>query len=787
MFKHYLKTLWRSLLKSKGFSAINIVGLAIGMASAMLIILWLQNMISTDRFYQKEDQLYILSNRDSNKGQVFAWQYTPKILGPTLRQEYPEVEDISRYSTTNFLFTVGTEKIFSAGAYVDTGFLSMFDMHVVKGSAINPLHGNTKIVLTEKFAKTLFGDKDPIGKTLKLDNTNYVTVSAVIQDLPSNTQFDFNYLVSWDYAKKIGYYDEYWGNNSVATFALLKPHTALSAFNKKIKNITINHTKGSDHQTTEVFAFPLSKRFLYNKAVNGQFVTGNIVMVRLFSVVALFILLIACINFMNLSTARSEKRAKEVGVRKVIGAHRRSLIGQFLSESILFSFIAFLIAAGIVAVALPFFNRLVGKQLSIAYSSPYIWIFAVCFVIFTGLLAGSYPALYLSSFQPVKVLKGTFKRINAKISLRSALVVTQFTFSIALIIATIVVSRQIKYTQERDKGYTENGLVYSFLTGQLEKNYTVIKNELLASGAVIAVSKNMSPITAQYSNAWGAKWPGSTPEDEHITFSRYSTDGGFVKTMQTRLVAGRDIDVARYPSDSTACLLNETAAQIMGLKNPIGQDIHFDTTLHIVGVVKDFIIQGVTAKIDPMIILGPCSWFSTMHYRLNPDRPTDESLKTIKAIFNKYNPEFPFEYTFVDKDYALKFTDLKRMSRLSSLFAGLTIFISCLGLLGLVMSLAETRTKEIGIRKVLGASVYSITSLLSRQFLKLVFIAFIIAAPVAWYCMHGWLMNYDYRVHIHWSWFALPGAFGLIIAMTAVGWQAVRAASINPVKSLKTE
>ncbi|SEA64071.1 duplicated orphan permease [Arachidicoccus rhizosphaerae] len=789
MIKHYLKTAWRTLLRSKGFSVINITGLAIGMASAVLILIWLQNMMTTDRFYKQQDQLYILCNRDSQQGNVYAWQYTPKILGPTLRQEYPEVEDIGRYGTGSTLFTAGEKKITAEGAFADTGFLKMFDLTVINGRDPHPLQGSDKVILTESFARALFGDADPVGKTLQLDNRNAVTVSAVIKDLPANTQFDYKYLLSWDYAKKIDNYDEYWSNNSVATFVLLKPGTDIRNFNSKIRNITIAHNKRADMQTTEVFALPLSKRFLYDKAVNGRYVTGTIVTVRLFGIIALLILLIACINFMNLSTARSEKRAREVGVRKVIGAPRRALISQFLMESVLMSAIAFVLAIGIVVISLPFFNRLVGKQLSIAWQNPFTWLFALGFVLFTGLLAGSYPALFLSRFQPVKVLKGRLVRMggNSRVRLRSVLVVIQFTFSLILIISTIVVSRQINYTEQRDSGYTQNGLVYSFLTGDMEKNYTVIKNELLASGAVTAVSKNMSPVTHQYSNGWGANWPGATTEEQHITFSRYSTDAGFVATMQASLLAGRDIDITKYPSDSSACLINETALKLMKLKNPIGQRIEFDTTFHIVGVIRDFVIEGVESKVEPMIIQGPCSWFTTMHYRLNPSHPTADNLKKVQAIMQRYNPAFPFEYTFVDKDYAKKFAALQQTSRLSSLFAGLTIFISCLGLLGLIMFMAEARIKEIGIRKVLGASILSISTLLSRQLIQLVVLSFVIAAPIAWYLMHRWLLSYDYRVGIRWWWFALAGITGLMIAVATVSWQAVKAARANPVKSLKTE
>jgi len=775
-------------MRSKVFSAINIAGLAIGMASVILISLWLQNMISTDRFYSKEKQLYVLSNRDNSTGTMRASQRTPRLLGTTMMQEHPEVEQMTRVGGNYFLFRQSDKQLNASGCYVDTGFFNMFDMQPLRAvSNTNPLAGNDQIVLTKSFAKTLFGSTDPLGKTLKLDNKHNVTVSGVIKDLPNNTQFDFNYLLSWKFEKKVSDIDDGWGNNSVFTFIQLHKNTNLVTFNSKIKNITIEHSRGTDPQPNTVFAFPLKDRFLYNQAVNGAYVSGNIVIVSLFSIVALLILIIACINFMNLSTARSEKRAKEVGVRKVIGAYRRSLTFQFLSESILLAFLAFIMAVGIVLIALPFFNQLIGKELTISFGDPYAWALAMAFILFTGLLAGSYPALFLSSFEPVKVLKGTFRRVHSKFNLRSLLVVTQFTFSIVLIIATIIVSRQIHYTEQRDKGYADNGLLYTLQNDQIDKNYQAIKNDLLSSGAITSISRSFSPITQNYGSGWGAVWPGSTPEDEHTSIVRFSSDADFIKTMGAHLIAGRDIDIYKYPSDSTACLLNETAAKMIGVKDPVGLTFFFDDTVHVVGVIKDLVITGVTDKTAPMVIGSTYYYYNALHYRLNPNRPTADCLKQIKGIFDKYCPSFPFQYSFVDKDYAKKFEELQQTSRLSGLFAGLTITISCLGLLGLVMFMAETRTKEIGIRKVLGASVFNITRLLSWQFFKLVVVAFVIAAPIAWYAMHRWLESYDYRVNIHWWWFVLAGFMAIIVAMLTVGWQALRAAKVNPVHSIKSE
>lgn len=796
MFKHYFKTAWRSLLRSKGFSVINIAGLAVGMASALLIILWLQNMISMDRFYPNKDRIYVMNNRATGSdGNTHAWSWTPKIMGPTLKQDYSEVEAMTRYGNgNNFLFTLNDNKKINSenGAFVDPNFFKMFSFKMLQGNADKALVGNDKIVLTKSYAKALFGDENALGKSIKIDSINYVTVSGVMQDLPNNTSFDFNYLLSWDYGTKIGWVDSSWGSNSTETFVMLTKNVSQKKFDAKVSNITINHTKETKYELPApiyVFTQPFKDSYLYNEQVNGKYITGRIAMVRLFGVIAAFILLIACINFMNLSTARSEKRAKEVGVKKTIGATRSALVIQFIVESILLSTISFIIALGMVTVFLPFYNHLLDRQLVIPFNNVYGWLFAIAFIIFTGMAAGSYPAFYLSSFQPIKVLKGTFRRLHHKVNLRSVLVVIQFTFAIILIISTVVVTRQINYAQNRDKGYDQRGIVYTFMQGKVDKNYLLIKNELLQSGAATSVTKSMSPITNWWANGGNYTWTGSTLNDKQVSFTLFSSDADFAKTMNMQVIEGRDIDIYKYSTDSTAVVINEKAKEAMHLKSAIGTIIKRDEAdQHVVGVVKNFIIGSPYDNIDPMMILGPKhGWYNVIHYKLNPAHTTAANLDKIKSIFKKYNPDYPFDYRFVDDSYAQKFKETQRISTLATLFAGLTIFISCLGLLGLVMFIAETKTKEIGIRKVLGASVFNITTLLSKDFLRLVIISFIIAAPVAWFAMNKWLLNYTYRVSIQWYWFLLAGISAMIIAIATMSWQAIKAARANPVKSLKTE
>ena len=549
MIRNFLKIAWRNLLRNKGFSFINIAGLAVGMGSTILILLWIQNEISHERFHKKIDRIYTLNNRDKFNGELWAWNTTPKILAPTLQQDYPEVEEAVRITRASFLMSFGDKHLIESGNFIDPSFLKVFSFPLVQGNAATALNQVNNIVITQKFAKKFFGNEDAVGKIIRIDSSDNFTVTGVMKDLPNNTSFNFEYLLPWSYMNKIGWNDSSWGNNSIQSYVLLKPGVSQSAFNAKIKNVTIDHTKGTgDSSTTQVFIQPLKDQWLYSKSENGKYVGGRVETVKLFAVIAAFILLIACINFMNLSTARSEKRAKEVGIRKVVGAQKRFLIIQFVGESILLALFAFVLALVMVEISLPSFNDLVGKKLFIDFSNIYYWLFALGFILFTGILAGSYPAFYLSSYKPVKVLKGTFKASHALITPRKVLVVLQFTFAIALIICTIIVEQQIKYAQNRDAGYVRDKLAYTFIQGDVDKHYESIRSELMSSGAVMAVTKSMSPITQHYSDGWGWQWTGSTQEDLKTDFVRMASDADFVKTMGARLVEGRDIDVYQIPN-----------------------------------------------------------------------------------------------------------------------------------------------------------------------------------------------------------------------------------------------
>lgn len=787
MIRNYLIVAWRNLLRKKGFSFLNITGLAIGMAAAVLILLWIQDELNYDRIYKNEDRIYVAYNRFKQNGDINSWNSTPQPMAPAIAADYPEVEYTSRVQyVPPVLFSYEEKNLSFGGRVVDSTFLNITGFPLAKGNEKELFKEVMSVVITEKVAGRLFGTENPIGKVVKVDNEDNFTVTGVLKDLPDNTSFDFDFLIPWSYMRLKGWEQtDSWGNNQLTTLVMLKPNAKLSSIQPKIKTLRQKYDKGDPN--IETFLYPLSRIYLHGKFEGNKEAGGRIEIVQLFAIIAGFILLIACINFMNLSTARSEKRAREVGIRKVVGAPRASLLIQFLGESILITFLSGVIALLIVQMVLPAFNELVGKKLHLEFSNPFFWLSAIGFVIFTGLLAGSYPALFLSSFRPVKVLKGVLKAGNALVTPRKVLVVTQFSFAIVLIIATIVVRQQIRNAQNREAGYNKDQLVFTYIQGEIEKNYTVIKNELLSSGVAVSVTKTSSPVTEGWSNSWGIEWQGKDPQNK-VAVDRFIGDDDVVKTMGLQLVQGRDIDLDKYPTDSNAAIINEAAVKLMGFKDPIGQTIKdMGEEWHVVGVIKDFILKSPYRPVEPMFIPGAKGWFNVIHLKLNSKNSTESNIAALTATFKKYNPKYDFVYHFADTQYAKKFGDEKRTGQLATLFALLTIFISCLGLFGLASYMAESRIKEIGVRKVLGASVVSLARLLSADFVKLILISFCIAAPFSYWAMDKWLENYPYRVQLNWWVFAFAGAGAILIALITVSYQAIKAALSNPVKSLRSE
>ena len=810
MLKNYWITAIRNLMRSKGFTALNLTGLAIGMASATLILLWIHNESSYEAFNVNKDRIYEVWNRAVISGKLECWRTTPKILAPTLRQEYAAVASACRVDSRWFVTDAGGDHRMSSHAFVvDSTFLSIFSLPMVAGSPASALQDPHSIVVTRSFAKKLFGDKDPMNQTVKIDSFRF-RVTGVLKDLPANTDMDFEYLLPFAFERMRGDDDTdksyAWSNNGVNTWVLLQPGATQAGVDRQIVKTTLSHSKGEEK--IELFLHPLSKIHLWSEFENGVNTGGYIGTIRLFGVIAAFILLVACINFMNLSTARSERRAKEVGIRKVAGAVRSLLIGQFLGESVLLSLLSAVLAIGLVQLSLPAFNALVGKTLALPFESVGFWATAIGFVLFTGVLAGSYPAFFLSGFAPVAVLKGVFRRSQAAIDPRKVLVVLQFSFAIVLIICTFIVVRQIRYAQDRAAGYDRSHIVYHWVTGDLNDRYAMLKRDLIGSGAVTDVCRTTAPLTQVGSDSWGFEWEGKAAGD-HTDIDRFAEDEGLVRTSGIQLVEGRDIDLRQYPTDSSAMLLNESAVKAMGFKHPIGQIVKDPpNAFHVVGVIKDFSMRSPYDAAKPMVIEGSMSnFFNIINMRLAGGKKAAESIDKIRKAFAVYNSNYPFEYHFTDDDFGQKFAATERIATLTGLFAGLTIFISCLGLFGLAENfvgaasprsssfvtfaslgyVAESRIKEIGVRKVLGASVLSITALLTRDFLRLVILAILIASPVAWYIMDGWLKNYSYHVSLDIGVFLFAGCLSVAIALITVGGQAIAAARTNPAKNLRPE
>lgn len=793
MWKNYLKIAWRNLVRDKGYTLINVTGLSVGMAAAMLIFLWVYGELEYDRFFEKTDRLYQVYHRDVFNGEPAVWDGTPTPLSPTLKLEYPGIEDATRYLPTSFLLSVDDKNLNSSGAFADSSFFHLFDFEIAEGNKQGALKDNQGIVISKSLAEKLFGTDQALGNTIRIDRNDSFVVTAIMGDMPRNTRFkSVEFLLPWQYLKKLGWDPENWYSNNYYTYVLLEQNAKAAEVNQKIKSATAkNLTNILDNASSrEIFLHPASQWHLYSKIEGGGLVGGKITFVRLLALIAVLILMIACVNFINLSTARSSKRAKEVGVRKISGAPKRGLVYQFIGESMILSFLSGIFALIIAQTFIPVFNQLVDGQLAFAFESAYFWIAFFGFVLVTGLLAGGYPAFYLSGFGVASALKGIHKPSKAMFSTRQGLVVLQFTFSIILIIATLVISQQIDHAQKRDRGYEANNLMFIHLSGELQKRYEALVHDLLREGVAVSVSKSNGPFTQLNDRLWGVSWPGSTQADKDREFALFGTDANFLETTGAQLLAGREIDVQKYASDSSAILLNETATKMMGLTDPVGTEInHGKTKWNVVGVVKDFIFASPYEPILPVIVAGPAhardwSWASV---RLNSDNSIASNMEIAERVLKAHNPEYPFEYVFADEAYAAKFTEEQLSAKLAEISTGLAIFISCLGLFGLTAFAARQRTKEIGVRKVLGASVSDVVSMLSLDFMKLILIAFLFATPIAWYGMNQWLEDFAYRIEIQWWMFVIAGLAALALAMLTVSLQSVKAAMMNPVDSLKIE
>jgi putative ABC transport system permease protein len=789
MLRNYIKIALRNLIKNRGYSFINIGGLAIGLASSILILLWVADEYSFDKFHTNYNSIYRLyQSQEWNMGHIGTGNSMPY---PMKEAILAASSKIRKSSMTNWgegnMLQVGEKRLSKYGMSVSEDFLKMFSFRLIKGDSSTALNDPNSIVLTEATAKSLFGDGDAMGQFVRVDNGQELKVTGIAKDLPKQSEFSFDYLFPFAYYEAtqpwIPRMKDSWNNNSFQVYVQLQEGATENEVNNDIWDlIKKNNDKAP---TAKLFLHPMSKWRLHGNFEEGKNTGGRIDYVRLFTAIAVFVLIIACINFMNLATARSESRAREVGIRKSIGSRRRELIIQFLGESVAITAIAFILAIALVELVLPAYNTLVSKNISVGYSNPVIWLISISLILIVGLMTGSYPAFYLSSFQPVKVLKGKIDAAKGGSTPRKVLVVLQFGFSIFLIIGTIVVYQQIQHVKTRDMGYDRENLIQVWTNGELETNFQTIREELVRTGAVKSVCKSNSPVTSIFSSN-EVKWQGM-PTGSRVAFSTIATEYDYAETMGAKMLMGRDFS-RDFPSDTMAAIINEAALKMMGMQDPIGQKIDWSGgQFEIIGVMQDMVMEGATSVVQPMTLLHMPGWSSTISIRLNKTDDLNESLAKVESVFKKHNPNYPFEYQFTDDVFNKKFASMNLISTLAGIFAALAIGITCLGLLGLAAFTAEQRTKELGIRKVMGATVASLVLLISKDFTRLVLFAFAIAAPVAWWYLNNFLQRYEYRIEMGYWVIGAVGVFALVITVLVVGTQALKAAMANPSRSLRSE
>ncbi len=794
----YLKTAWRGIVRNKVYSGLNIFGLAIGMAVALLICLWIYYQCSFDRFTPGYAQAYQVKYNFQDNGAVNTQPEIAIPLADALKNDVPEIDRVAlafgpdNYGSQTDILRVGDKAISPVEMTAGEDFLKIVQLPLLKGSADKALSDPNSIVLTESVARALFGDTDPMGKIIRASDYVNFKVTAVLKDLPPNstlqfgTIIPFSYMATWGWVKMAS---TNWNHNFFKLYVSLKPNVDYAQVAPRIQGLVQKYAP-STYSTLKqrVTMQPMADWHLYNVYKNGVAAGGLIDYIRMFGVIGILVLVIACINFTNLSTARSEKRAREVGIRKVIGSTRKALIAQFLMESVILTFLSFVLSLILIQLVLPSFNALAGTHINIPFTNGWFWLIMVSYVLLTGLLAGSRPALYLSSFQPVKVLKGKIAVGTSAIQSRKVLVVLQFTCSIALISSTIVVYQQIQYGLNRPRGYDPNRLVITEAAGV---PFAALKHEILETGVVTSITQSLSPVTDVYGHNTIDAWPGKLPNEGFSPAGNAVGDTSYFKTVGMSLVAGRNF-TGNAGDDSASVILNESAVRRMRLKQPLNQIISWQLSwvpryLRVVGVVKDVLSNSPFAPAEPAIYVWQPNWSFTVMYRLSPNVSNSAALERLRPIFNKYHRDFPFQYHFVDEKYAEKFAVEKLVGRLAGIFAALAIFISCLGLFGLIACVAEQRTREIGIRKVLGASISQVLVLITKDFIVLVGISCVIASVVAWYFLRHWLDGYYYRIHLGAGVFLGSAAGAIVIAIVTISFQALKAALMNPVESLRAD
>lgn len=799
MFRSYLKIAWRNLWKNKVYSFINIVGLALGLTVTMIIGLWIVDEFSYNSHFENKDQVSQIMQNQNINGVIETNEGIPLALEFPLRENFGDAFDyivMSSRSSERYL-SVNEKVISSNGRFMQADAPNLLELDMVEGTR-KGLKEINSILLSESTARTLFGSESPMGKSVVSNNEHVMIVTGIYKDIPTNNSFnDTKFIMPFKHwmATQWGWLenqDSNWSYNPFFLYVKLSDNVDLATINSHIKNLKKDNYPQEDAYNSQLFVFPMSEWYLHSNFKNGEQIGGRIENVWLFGIIGLFVLILASINFMNLSTARSEKRALEVGIRKTIGSTRRQLIYQFLSESFLVVLCAFIIAIAFVIVSLPAFNAIAGKEVVFPWSNAVFWTVSLVFIGLTALVSGSYPALYLSSFKPIKVLKGTFKMGRFAAVPRKVLVVAQFTISIALIIGTLIVKDQIDYGKNRPMGIESSQLIQLPTSSQdFLGKYELMRNQFLNSGAVTKMGWGTSPATSVWNYQSGFEWNG-TPFDSKKSFAQMAISYDYIDAVGMKIIEGRSFS-RNFATDTNAVILNKTAVEYMGIKNPIGKYIHGyeagpnDIPIQIVGVVEDVINESAYEPVSPQMYQFGHGTGGFYYLRLSSEKSTSENLATIEKVFKDNFPDLPFRYDFVDEEYAQIFAAEERIASLAEVFTILAIVISCLGLFGLTSFIAEQRTKEIGVRKVLGASVTNLWVLLSKEFIALVIIALLIAIPLAYYFMSGWIEKFSYRIDISLGIFLIAGFGVLLLTVITVSSQAIKVAIANPVKSLRTE
>ncbi|HEX5153779.1 MAG TPA: ABC transporter permease [Parafilimonas sp.] len=795
MFKTYLKTTFRNLKNNKAYSFLNIFGLAIGIACAGLIFLWVEDELNYDQFNTKKDVLYYIRENQKYDTYTATFSSTPGVLAPAMQAEIPGIANTCRMTEDNasVLFTIGDKTMYASGKYVEPSMFSMFTLPFTQGNAASVFKQLYSIVITESTAKKFFGnDKNVIGKTVRMDNKQDYIVTGVLKDIPENSSLKFEWVAPFQIWFDRSEWAHHWGNNCLSTYVELKPGVHPSSVNKLLYDFI---QKREPQSIARPFLLTMNDWHLRDEFDNGvQTGGGRITYVHLFSIIAWIILLIACINFMNLATARSEKRAREVGVRKVLGAGKRNLIFQFIGEAIFMALLSAICAIVFMSLTLPAFNLLVQKNLVLGLNNPLHITTLLAITFICGLLAGSYPSLYLSSFNPVFVLKGLKLKTGSAAFIRKGLVVLQFSISIVLIISTLIIFQQIQHVKNRSLGFNKNNLLQTDVVGDVARNYEPIKHDLLNTGVIESVALADHVTIYGGNNTGGLTWKGKATTAQILISQRY-VSAGFFNTSGIKILEGRDVveTDSGIVNKTINIVITQSLEKLMGKESALGKKIWYegDTSgiaAQVVGVVNDYVYGNMYGQPDPvMFFYSKPENTSQMYVRLKPNAAVEKALAQIQNIMKKNNPAYPFTYQFVDDQFNQMFTNEQLISKLSRVFAALAIIISCLGLFGLAAYTAERRTKEIGIRKVLGASVSGITTLLSKDFLQLVALSCIVAFPVAWWMMHSWLQHYQYRIEISWWIFLAAGVSAILIALITISFQSIKAAVANPVESLRTE